>query len=268
MNTKYKCPYCGQSSYAPSTKKTGSFTNWKSVSRHLSKCKKNNNTYIVCEISGPISVKEIENTDIRILRKKYPSTRFRDKLKNTSLKKDLVNKYNKEDVIQAIIEYYKIKGKIPLYKDFDNPTNNYPTTPVVKKLFGSWNNAILAAGFSPNIQNGFGIDTYGLDGHLYRSRAEAYFADNYLYNKYNYIIEPKYPEPFNKYYDWYLKDVNIYIELGGGIRPLVVKEKIDINKLLNRKTLFIKVNNIYSDKFNLEEIILEMRASEVAGTAC
>ena len=107
------------------------------------------------------------------------------------------------------------------------------------------NKAIEAAGFEPNIQNGFGIDTYGLDGHLYRSQAEAYFADNFLYGKYKYVVEPKYPEPHNKFYDWYIEDLNVYIELDGGLRPQVIEEKIEINKNLGRKLLVYTTEQIY-----------------------
>lgn len=208
---------------------------------------------------------EIENTGIRELKKKYPYTKFRDKLKYTNISKNLNTKYTKEEVISYIKNFYELYSRIPEYREFDNPNNSYPTTPVVKRLFGTWNNAIIEAVFTPSIQNGFGVDTYGLDGHLYRSKAEAYFADNYLYGKYTYEIEPKYPKPYNRYYDWYINELDLYIELDGGVRPDAIVEKIKINKLLNRRTIFITTTSIYNNSFN---ILQEMRASEVAGTAC
>jgi len=255
MSTLYACPYCGQDSYAPSSKKKGKFTNWKSISRHLSKCDKNNNSYIISDIHGPIPLEEIVNTDIRILRKKYPNTSFKDKLKYTNVKKDLLHPYTQQEVIDAIKIFYSIYNRIPAYREFDSPYNNYPSTPVIKRLFGTWNSAVAAAGFEPNLQNGFGVDTYGLDGHLYRSKAEAYFSDNYLHNRYKYIIEPKYPKPFLKYYDWYLTDLDIYIELDGGCRPEVIKEKISINTKLNRKVLFINTNLIASLPYTIEKFM-------------
>lgn len=144
----------------------------------------------------------------------------------------------KNSIIDVILDYVADTGEIPGKRDLSIATT-------AAKLFGSWNAAIEAAGFEPNIQNGFGVDTYGLDGHLYRSRAEAYFVDNFLFNKYEYLIEPKYPKPHNKYYDWYISSLDLYIELDGGIRPETTKEKIAINTLLNRRCLFIDTSSIY-----------------------
>ncbi len=268
MKTEYKCPYCGRNSYATTSKTKGNFTDWKSVAKHISKCDKNNHTHIICEFAGPISIQEILDSNITSLKKKYPKTRFRDKLKYCGVKVQLTHIFSKEEVLLAIKDFYTKFGRIPEYRDFDNPDNNYPTTPVVKRLFVTWNNAIASAGFEPNIQNGFGINTVGLDGHLYRSSAEAYFADTFLYKKYIYDIEPKYPIPYNRYYDWYIEELDLYIELDGGIRPDTIKEKILINKALHRSLLCIATTSIYSKTFSLEKRIEEIRASKVAGTAC
>lgn len=228
----------------------------------------NNHTYIVCELVGPIRIEEILSSDLKTLKKKYPKTKFRDKLKQSGTRISLTYTYTKQDVILAIQDYYALHLKIPEYRDFDNPNNNYPTTPVVKKIFGTWNDAIKQAGFKPNIQNGFGLNTLGLDGVIYRSSAESYFANTFLYEKYEYLVEPKYPKPYNRYYDWYLTDEDVYIELDGGIRPLVIKEKKMINRFLNRNLLIINTNSIYSQAFSLKDLIEEIRASKVAGTAC
>jgi len=154
--------------------------------------------------------------------------------------------WNKELIIKSIQQYYQDNNTIPHLRDFKY-LKEYPDPSTIQKHFKSWNNAILAAGFSPNIQNGFGIDTYGLDGHLYRSRAEAYFADTYLYSKYNYIVEPTYPSPYNrKKYDWFIEEINLYIELDGGLRPEAIKEKTSINNQLNRQCLYITTASIYN----------------------
>jgi hypothetical protein len=136
---------------------------------------------------------------------------------------------SKEDIIKAIIHFKLVFGRIPGVRDFGSNNPGYPNHDTVKTHFGSWNAAIEAAGFIPNIQNGFGVNTRGLDDHLYRSMAEACFVDTYLYSKYDYIIEPKYPAPHNKYYDWYIPSLDLYIELDGGCRPETTKEKIAIN---------------------------------------
>jgi hypothetical protein len=148
--------------------------------------------------------------------------------------------FSKHTIISKIQEYVSITNKLPNSKQNNNYiVKDFPTATTVRKYFGTWNNAIEAAGYIPNIQNGFGINTEGLDGHLYRSSAEAYFADTFLYNKYIYDIEPKYPKPYNRYYDWYIPSLGLYIELDGGIRPDTTKEKIIINKFLLRNVLFI-----------------------------
>lgn len=79
-----------------------------------------------------------------------------------------------------------------------------------------------------------------------------YFADTFLYGNYTYDIEPKYPEPHNRYYDWYVHELDLYIELDGGIRPEVIKEKVSINKKLGRNLKVVKTSEIYVSTFNLE----------------
>ena len=159
---------------------------------------------------------------------------------------------NKGTIIKSIQQFYKENNRIPKTIDFIN--NKYIGYSTVIKYFNSWNKAIEAAGFKPNIKNIYGIYTKANDGIIYRSRYEAKFVNKFLFNKYKYIIEPKYPNS-NKRYDWYLPELNLYIELDGEIRPEVIKEKIEINKLLNRNLLVIKTKDI--DKYNtLEEMIL------------
>jgi len=155
------------------------------------------------------------------------------------------NEANKNSIITAIQKFTKENNRTPTYRDFHSTNGKYPSTMKVVNIFGTWNAAIEASGFPANLQTTFGCDTYGLDKHLYRSRAEAYFADNFLFNKYKYVIEPRYPEPYKKYYDWYIPSLDLYIELDGGLRPKVIKEKIEINKILNRRCLFISISKIY-----------------------
>jgi hypothetical protein len=150
---------------------------------------------------------------------------------------------SKEGLILAIKRFYIENNKVPIIKDF-NKNPSYPTADAIKKCFGSWNAGIEAAGLAINTSGTYGIVTIGLDKHLYRSRAEAYFVDNYLFGRYEYIIEPKYPNA-NKMYDWYIPSLDLYIELDGELRPETIKEKIEINKQLNRKCLFIKTKDIY-----------------------
>tara|TARA_R110000868_G_scaffold319286_6_gene580056 strand:- start:3356 stop:4036 length:681 start_codon:yes stop_codon:yes gene_type:complete len=173
--------------------------------------------------------------------------------KHIDIPNNSTQEYNKIELLKYIHDFVAETKEIPRVKDFRNNSKR-PTSTTYQNYFGSWNKAIEAAGYSPNIQNGFGINTKGLDGHLYRSRAEAYFCDNYLFNKVDYEIEPKYPEPYDKWYDWYLPESDTYIELDGGIRPKVITEKIKINKQLNRKLLIITTKDIYKNKFSFEPL--------------
>jgi hypothetical protein len=162
------------------------------------------------------------------------------------------NFWTNDLIIKAIKDYHIQYNRIPECRDFKAPL--YPNRMSVFRLFGSWNAAIKAAGFQPNSQNSLGVNTKALDGYTYRSKAEAYFVDNFLHNKYEYIIEPKYPEKYNKYYDWYIPSLDLYIELDGGIRPETTNEKRAINKLLQRKCIFIDIANL--QKFStLEDFI-------------
>lgn len=263
MNQEYKCPYCGQSSYAKSSKNKGFFTSWQAVSRHISTCAKNNHMMIIDNVHGPIALDEIASTSLRKLQIKYPGIQIADKLRilrKNGIKIPNMNKsesFSRDSIILGIQKFVEEHGSIPSYRDADaslSIRNSYlPGTHSCKKYFCSWNEAIAAAGFEPQIQNGFGVDTTGLDNHLYRSRAEAYFADNFLYKKYNYVIEPKYPKPHNRYYDWYIPFLDLYIELDGGIRPQVIAEKININKSLGRECLFIPISKIYKNS-SLEQL--------------
>lgn len=151
------------------------------------------------------------------------------------------NYYNKTILIDIILDYIAATGELPTIRNF-----KYSSSCI--RHFGSLNAAIQAAGFEPNIQNGFGVDTYGLDGHLYRSQAEAYFADNFLYGRYEYIVEPKYPKPYNRYYDWYIPELDLYIELDGGLRPETTLEKIKLNEQLGKNVVFYNTDEIYNMK--------------------
>lgn len=155
----------------------------------------------------------------------------------------VINSHDKENITKAIQRFVSTNGRIPTYEDFKH-TTEYPSPTTVRRYFNTWNMAIEASGFTPN-EPTFGVPTTGLDGHLYRSTSEAYFADKFLFEKYDYVIEPKYPSPYKKYYDWYVPSIGLYIELDGEIRPDAIKEKIEINKSLSRNCLILTTKDMY-----------------------
>ena len=240
----FKCPYCSYKSNK----------SWRSVAYHIGKCVFNTNEYYVSDLYGPIHYTEYLSLSLDQFKNKYPKLAHNDGLKkfknnglipvNFDFAKIL---WSNEEIIKAIQDFVDVTGKIPGIRDFGSNNPKYPNHDTVKVRFKTWNNAIKAAGFEPNISD-FGVSTKGLDGHIYRSKAEAYFADSYLWNKYEYIIEPKYPNS-NWRYDWYIPSLDLYIELDGEIRPERTKEKIELNKLLGRNCKFVKTKDMYKKEF-------------------
>lgn len=163
-------------------------------------------------------------------------------------------KYSKEYMITCIKNYIQKYKKIPIQKEFD-ADKDFPSATTVVKYCGSWEAAIREAGYTPDTGSGFGYYTKALDGNTYRSKAEAYFVDTYLFNQYTYEIEPPYlfPEQRRKY-DWYIKELDVYIELDGGCRPDVILEKIKINKDLRIRCAIIPIKQIYMNK-TINELI-------------
>ncbi len=159
----------------------------------------------------------------------------------------LKGSWNKIDCINSIKDFHKRYNRIPQRRDFSKTDLKYPNYSTVTKLFGSWNQAIIESGFQPEIQDGFGIRIEAKDGILYRSSYETKFVNEYLYNKHKYKYEIKYPDPYNKYYDFYLPEWDLYIEIDGNLRPEIMQEKIQINIKLNRNLLVINTKNWDND---------------------
>ncbi len=248
---EYNCPYCNTDSYAKSSRQKGKkFESWVPVQGHVAKCLYNNKEYFIDELAGPIHYSTIIDKDTKSLpiqiksKFKHIVGVFKKRNINTG---NHVNTYSIEYLLSCIKEFYKLHNRIPSYIEFQN---NKPGSGVYQYRFGSWNNAIKAAGFEPNYNDGFGTRTYSKDGILYRSQAEAYFVDNYLYGKYTYEYERKY-DNHNKYYDFYIKELNLYIELDGNCRPEIILDKIIINKQENKNLIVIKTNDIYKKDFKI-----------------
>ena len=114
-----------------------------------------------------------------------------------------------------------------------------PSFEAIIKRFSSWDKGVTASGFEDNIWTDSGTPTYGKDGHGYRLKAEATFADKYLFGKYEYQIEPLYPNQNSWKYNWYISDLDLYIELNDGLQGDLLDQKIAFNKILGRECLVI-----------------------------
>ena len=249
----FKCPYCNQDSYAKTSKKKGKFESWESVRRHVSKCKLNTGEYFIDLIAGLIHETTINNLPNKI------SARKSDILKSFNNHKPINKNYissllfDKSKLLDQIKEFYIKNNRIPAIREFKRINPNVADSVTFIRHFGSWNNAIKAAGFEPNYNNGYGKRTIARDGVLYRSKVEAYFVDNYLYGKYTYEYENKY-DNHNKYYDFYIKELDLYIEIAGGLNPENIQQKILINREENKNLLVIFSDSIYS-KQELKEFL-------------
>ena len=157
--------------------------------------------------------------------------------------------WSKEEILSSIQSFYKENSRVPQLREFKNSNLKYPASATVQRHFGSWNKAIEAAGFEANYNEGLGIKTVGKDGVLYRSQAEAYFVDTYLYGKYNYEYELPYGNGW--LYDFYIKELDLYVELTYGLKPELIKEKIEFNKVNNINCRVINSDELYSKNFML-----------------
>jgi hypothetical protein len=251
----FSCPYCSQNSY----KATGlPFSNWKSVRKHVSTCKLNSNSYIICENEGPINW-EVINTfsSLQELKEKYPKLAFHDHFWLEQRKKNKttirLKEFSTQDIIQSIQQFYLENNRIPQSRDFKH-NSKYPNSTTVEKRFGSWNTAIEAAGYTPNDNYGYGINTLGKDKILYRSQVEAYFADNFLYNKFEYEYEKPYGNGW--FYDFYIKELDLYIEITAGLNQNRIQEKIEFNK--DKNFILLHYEEIYKKDFKLQNMVIPL----------
>lgn len=250
-NTSFSCPYC----FSQKTNKGVLFHSWKSVSAHTKKCKNKPEKlyFYIDHIIGPIHVKLFEGS--------YSGPKIASILKGLITRPSDIRKEFKRrgfELPEGSPSYYAIEllffirkfnseyGRIPGAEDFKENTE-YPSPTTYEKEYGSWNNAIKAAGFEPNITS-YGIPTKALDGITYKSRPEAEFVNTYLYNKFIYYYEPRYIGKLWKY-DFYLPQLDLYIELTQYINPERIEEKIKYHKENNINCKVIYTLDIHKEEF-------------------
>ena len=251
----FTCPYCNQSTFGrKSLKFKLPFDDWKSVRFHASNCKKNDNSFTICEYYGPISIALINSySSLEDFKKDYPKISFKpyhwDNLRKKNLLKDCLKQkvWLDTEILKLIKQFYKDNNRLPQARDFYG--GKLPGKTTVDRHFGSWNKAIEAAGFEANYDNGYGTRTKANDNIIYRSQAEAYFVNTYLYNQHIYEYEKPYGNGW--YCDFYLPEKNLYIEIDGHCRPERIKEKIEYNNKNNINCLVINTEDLYKQDFKL-----------------
>ena len=60
------------------------------------------------------------------------------------------NEWNRSNVKDAIFRFRFEHGRLPKTRDWRNASDQYPCETTVRKLFGTWNAAIAAAGYEPH----------------------------------------------------------------------------------------------------------------------
>lgn len=165
------------------------------------------------------------------------------------------NKYlDKDFLLSEIIRYIETYGSVPSTNSF-RYNNDFPSLKAYKRIWGSFNNAILELGMTPiccEIKNAFSKKCLCLDNHICNSYEEA-FVDNFMFeNDINHDREPPYPyHPlYNKNKlkrgDFLVKDTLgniIYVEYAGLYKKpkykLGMDKKITLAKDLNLKLIVI-----------------------------
>jgi len=256
----FKCPYCNTST---NSLKRHKFPDWYHVAKHAKSCSKKSGEYYIDSQEGPIHYTELSNNySSDFIRYKYPKlvasqTYIRNHFKKFNIHIPYPDtEWKKEELITVIRDFVADNDRIPTNREFNNPNSIYPTMSPFLRVFKSWNKAIEEAGYQPN-NNLYGIVNKALDGNMYRSLLETNFVNKFLFNKVQYTYELRYPAPSRLLYDFYLPELNFYIEIAGGTSSNYINhtnKKIEINKLLDRNLLVVYINDI--DKFlHIEELI-------------
>lgn len=152
-------------------------------------------------------------------------------------------KYTREQIIQKVQKATQELGRVPAKRELKDISDK------CAGVFGSWNNAILAAGLEPHRSHDHRMyrrtRTKAGDGHLCDSISEA-IIDNWLTkNKVPHIRDIRYPTSNHKA-DWAIKNGDIFIEYFGLAKdsPRYDRE-IKLKKQLCKKNE-IKLIEIYS----------------------
>jgi len=101
--------------------------------------------------------------------------------------------YSKEKIIEKIKEFVQNEGRIPSKNEF-NENFLYPNHATCRDFFGSWNNAIKAAGYEPNEQWFTSKGSRAQDGHICDSISEIIIDDWLFKNNISHKRMQSYPE--------------------------------------------------------------------------
>lgn len=154
----------------------------------------------------------------------------------------------KEIITNRIKEFYKINGRIPFKQEMWGIYN------AVRKIFGTWNNAVIASGFKPNPVK-FANKYIAKDGHKCDSMAEKIIDDWLFIRK----IKHKTKIPYNHHRmtaDFKIGDTYIeFFGLQGKVESYdrLVKKKEALWREKNLKVIRVYPNDLFPEN-KLEKI--------------
>jgi len=126
-------------------------------------------------------------------------------------REDMRRSYSQEDVLFKIKSVYKKYGRIPTRRELRGISD------ASIYYFGSWNNAVIAAGFTPHRSHSQcmykRINTKAIDGHLCDSISEAIIDNWFTEQNINHERNVSYPETKHKA-DWRIQNL-IFVEYFG-----------------------------------------------------
>jgi hypothetical protein len=204
--------------------------------------------YFIDSMEGAIHFTEfLKGYSSSFIRYKYPNLKSTmTYIRNHFKKFDIVipnppKEWKKEELISVINDFVVDNDRIPTNREFNDSKSIYPSVNPFIRVFKTWNLAIESAGYDPNT-NLYGISVQADDGNNCRSLLEFEFINKFLCNKVSYIYEPRYPNPYKLLYDFYLTDLNVYIEIAGGTSKSYLdnlERKININKVIGKNLLVV-----------------------------
>ncbi len=171
-------------------------------------------------------------------------------------------KHTRQELINAIRQKVEELQRIPARREMKE-------SKTCQKFFGSWNNAILAAGFQPNRSHDHRMYkrslAKALDGHLCDSVSEA-IVDNWLTkNKISHERNILYPETNHKA-DWaiFVEGEKIFIEYFGLANDSPrydrsIKRKQDLCHKYNIKIIEIYPHHLYPKERLSEKLKVNLR---------
>lgn len=154
-------------------------------------------------------------------------------------------KYDENQLIQLIQKFYNDNGRIPLKRELNTVWQP------IKRIFGSWNNAICKSGYHPNRVK-FSRRYIALDGHKCDSYSEKIIDDFLSVNKINHETHVYYPGQ-KKFKCDFLINENIWIEFVG------LKGFRSYDKCLSNKREFLRHHNIKTIELYPEDIFPKIK---------